>query len=67
MYWASHLLPGRDTEVEWNNEVHRLLVCFAAEHLLNWMEAMSFIGHADVAFTSLEEAYNAMVCNAHAD
>ena len=61
-YWASHLVAGLGTGVEWNNDVCRLLERFATQHLLNWVEAVTIIGRVDMAYSSLEAVGGAMVC-----
>jgi len=61
-YWGSHLVSGLGTELGWNNDLCRVLEHFATQQLLNWVEAIGFIGRVDTAFSSLEAVVGAMVC-----
>jgi hypothetical protein len=60
-YWASHLVAGLDRDVGLDGEVNELLERFATRHLLHWLEVLSIIGRADMAYSSLEMIHTAMV------
>jgi hypothetical protein len=60
-YWASHLVGGLDSDVGLNSEVNEFLEQFATRHLLHWLEVLSIIGRADIAYSSLEIIHTAMV------
>lgn len=50
LYWADHLSnAGVD-----HDELLRLVENFAFNHLLHWLEVLSFIGRLDVAYPALE-------------
>jgi hypothetical protein len=60
-YWAFHLVAGLGGGVGLNGEVNGLLERFATRHLLHWLEVLSIIGHADMAYSSLEMIHTVMV------
>jgi hypothetical protein len=61
IYWASHMAAGLDDDVGLNDEVNELVEVFATQHLLHWLEVLSIIGRIDVACSSLEMIYTALV------
>ena len=60
-HWVSHLVAGLRGDVELNKQMNELFEQFATQHLLHWMEALSFIGRADVACSSLDAINTVMV------
>jgi hypothetical protein len=62
-YWASHLVVGGDGGPGFEDELRHLLECFALEHLLHWLEALSIVGRMDTAYSSLEMACKIRVCH----
>lgn len=50
-YWGAHL-----NNADHNAELDGLLVTFVAEHLLHWLEALSWLGRLDSAYSTLQQA-----------
>ena len=61
-YWAAHLSEAS----QGSDHLLRLLDTFAFDHLLHWLEVLSWIGRLDVAYPSLEHAQRFVVSEHHA-
>jgi hypothetical protein len=60
-YWAAHLSEaGQGTD-----HLLRLLNTFAFQHLLHWLEVLSWIGRLDIAYPALEQAQRFVVSQFH--
>lgn len=60
-YRVFHLVAALDGDIELNRKANELVRRLATQHLLHWMEVLSFVGRVDLARSSLETINAVMV------